>query len=73
MNPGGMPLGGRTLPSRFQNSCGTHGVYFWQSKIGQSREERLGKSMGSDLETIFNSRIELSLYPKVGIMRIGMG
>ena len=29
------------------------------------REARLGKSMGSDMETIFNSRIELSLYPKV--------
>lgn len=61
---------GRKLLSRFQNSCGTHGVYFWQSKIGQSREERLGKSMGSDLETIFNSRIELSLYPKVMVHEV---
>ena len=51
--------------SRFHNSCGTHGVFFWQSKTGRSREARLGKSMGSDMETIFNSRIELSLYPKV--------
>ena len=38
--------------SRFHNSCGTHGVFFWQSKTGRSREARLGKSMGSDMETI---------------------
>ncbi|CAK9048244.1 unnamed protein product [Durusdinium trenchii] len=55
-----MTEGSKFLGNRVRNSCGTHGVYFWQSNIGKSREERLGRSMGSDLETIFNSRIELS-------------
>ncbi|CAK9048293.1 unnamed protein product [Durusdinium trenchii] len=66
-----MTEGSKFLGNRVRNSCGTHGVYFWQSNIGKSREERLGRSMGSDLETIFNSRIELSLYPKVTVHELG--
>jgi len=66
-----MAPGQKMQGSRFQNSCGTRGVFFWQSKTGRSREARLGKSMGSDMETIFNSRIELSLYPKVMVHECG--